>query len=206
MGAREIPPNLTQRLDETPDARFYQVPRLVTHIDDATIAALTEVYRERIPPGARVLDLMSSWVSHLPQDVVYRRVAGLGMNATELDHNPQLTDRTVHDLNASPELPYDEASFDVVLNAVSVQYLTQPVRVFESVARALVPGGQYLVAVSHRLFPTKAIAAWQGLPPQERPRLVASYFDRSEAFEDVAIADRSPTGADPLWIISARRA
>ena len=205
MSEGEIPANLTRRLDESPDADFYSVPRLVAHIDDETIQALTMVYHERIPAGARVLDLMSSWISHLPDDVVYGRVAGLGMNAVELDHNPQLTDRVVHDLNANPELPYEDGCFDAVLNAVSVQYLTQPVAVFRSVARTLAPGGEYLVGVSHRLFPTKAIAAWQGLPPHERPKLVATYFERSEMFEGVTIEDRSPERADPLWIVSGRR-
>ena len=69
------------------DAGFYRQARLVTHIDDATIAALTDFYAEFLPPGSRVLDLMSSWVSHLPEEE-YGRVAGLGMNAEELAANP----------------------------------------------------------------------------------------------------------------------
>jgi len=100
-----LPPELFRRLDESSDAGFYAVPRLVTHIDDATIAALTAFYRERIPAGAHVLDLMSSWVSHLPPDVEYARVAGLGMNGEELARNPRLTERVVQDLNVTPALP-----------------------------------------------------------------------------------------------------
>lgn len=205
MSDPDLPPHLAQRLDESDDALFYGTPRLVTHIDDATIEALTEVYRARIPAGADVLDLMSSWISHLPDDAEYGRIAGHGMNAVELDHNARLTDRVVHDLNADPELPYPEDSFDVVLNAVSVQYLTKPVRVLRSVARTLRPGGEHLIAISHRMFPTKAIHAWQGLAPAERPRLVELYFERSEAFTDIHTEDHSPTGADPLWVVSGRR-
>src|SRR5262245_54675420 len=130
MTQRAFPAEYFRRMDEGADAEFYREPRFVTHIDDATIAALTQVYRELIPPDAAVLDVMSSWVSHLPADVTYRRVAGLGMNRAELARNPRLTDFVVHDLNVTPELPYADDTFDAVVNAVSVQYLTRPVEVF----------------------------------------------------------------------------
>ena len=78
---RVLDPELFRRVDETPDPLFYVEPRLVTHIDDATIDALKQVYREILPEGGRVLDLMSSWISHLPEDVSYARVAGLGMKS-----------------------------------------------------------------------------------------------------------------------------
>ena len=52
------------RYDESPDEEFYGTPRLVTHIDDRAIAAVTQLYRELFPAGGTVLDLMSSWVSH----------------------------------------------------------------------------------------------------------------------------------------------
>jgi hypothetical protein len=89
---------------------------------DATIARLTEVYRRTLPAGGAILDVMTSWVSHLPPEVTYGRVAGLGMNRVELEHNPRLTDRAVQDLNTTPELPYPDATFDAVVNAVSIQY------------------------------------------------------------------------------------
>src|SRR5262249_45953197 len=108
MAGRAFPDEYFQRMDETPDADFYREPRFVTHIDDATIAALTPIYRELIPPGAAVLDLMSSWVSHLPDEVTSERVAGLGMNREELAGNRRLTDFVVHDLNVVGELPYLE--------------------------------------------------------------------------------------------------
>jgi SAM-dependent methyltransferase len=203
---RPFPGHFFLRQDESSDALFYSEPRFVTHIDDATIAALTDLYRALIPAGADVLDLMSSWVSHLPADVPYARVAGLGMNAEELARNVQLTDFVVHDLNRDPELPYPTASFDVVLNAVSVQYLTHPVEVFASVARVLRPGGLALVACSHRMFPTKAVAVWQSLAPGDRVRLVASYFALAGGFDEPRLIDGSPPGADPLWVIAAHRA
>ena len=145
-------------------------------------------------------------MSHLPEDVTFGRVAGLGMNAHELERNPRLTDFAVHDLNAAPRLPYADASFDALLCAVSVQYLTRPVEVFADAARVLRPGGRALVALSHRCFPTKAIRAFHVVPPQARPRLVAEYFARAGGFAPAEVLDRSPDGADPLWIVAARTA
>jgi SAM-dependent methyltransferase len=202
-----FPPGFFDRIDESDDALFYALPRFVVHIDDATIASLTQAYRELLPPSAEVLDLMSSWVSHLPEDVAFGRVAGLGMSAEELARNPRLTDYTVHDLNADPRLPYADASFDALLCAMSVQYLTLPTRVFAEASRVLRPGGRALVSLSHRCFPTKAIRAFHVISPAERPRLVAEYLVRAGGFEPPEILDRSPHGgADPLWIVSARRA
>ena len=180
------------------------MPRLVNHIDDATIAELGKVYAELLPAGAAVLDLMSSWVSHLP-DLPYERVFGLGMNAEELAANPRLNEWLVQDVNREPELPYPDASFDAVLNAVSIQYLTRPIEVYASVARVLRPGGIAIVATSHRLFPTKAIRGWQALSPDDRKRLVAHYLERAGGFTPAQILDRLPPASDPLWIIWSRR-
>lgn len=200
-----FPPDFFRRMDESPDGDFYRDPRFVTHIDDATIAALTQVYRELIPADGCVLDLMSSWVSHLPPEVRYVRVTGLGMNRLELERNPRLTDFAVHDLNATPELPFADESFDAVVNAVSIQYLTRPVGVFTSVRRVLRPGGIHIVATSHRLFPTKAVAVWQSIEPEERLRLVGAYFQFARGWDEPCILDRSPANADPLWVVYATR-
>lgn len=200
-----LPPHFFLRQDMSSDRFFYESPRLVNHMDDATSEALTGLYRELVPPDARVLDLMSSWVSHLPPERSFARVAGLGMNAEELEANPALTERVVHDLNADPALPYEDASFDVALCAVSVQYLTEPVDVFREVGRVLAPGGLLLVSFSHRLFPTKAVAIWQQLGPQDRVRLIATYLGLAGGFAEPVFLDRSPQGADPLWVVGAQR-
>jgi len=64
----ELPRAFFDRQDETDDAHFYSTPRFVVHIDAETITALTQVYRELLPQQGAILDLMSSWVSHLPED------------------------------------------------------------------------------------------------------------------------------------------
>ena len=203
--AMPFPPHFFQREDTSADRFFYEEPRLVTHIDDTTIEALTGLYRDTLAPGSRVLDLMSSWVSHLPPEVEYSRVAGLGMNAAELRANPRLTDHEVRDLNADPTLPYEDASFDAVVCAVSVQYLTRPIEVFAEVSRVLTPGGLCLVAFSHRMFPTKAVAVWKSLGAEDRVRLVATYLALAGGLGEPLVIDRSPGGADPLWAVVARR-
>lgn len=193
------------RMDEAPDAEFYRQPRFVNHIDAATISALTEFYEDFVPAGSDVLDLMSSWVSHLPKTTEYQRVAALGMNAAELEANPQASEFCVHDLNAEPELPYSDQSFDRALIAVSIQYLIQPVEVLTSVARVLRDDGAICIAMSHRLFPTKAIAAFHRLSPNERVKLVSNYLSLA-GFERVEFINASPENADPLWLVLGRKA
>jgi len=200
-----FPPSFFDRQDENDDATFYAQPRFVEHIDAPTIAALTQVYRELLPPGGAVLDLMSSWVSHLPDEMSFERITGLGMNTLELERNSRLTQYVAQDLNQQPELPFAAASFDAIINAVSLQYLTQPVAVFRSCARVLRPRGVHVIALSHRCFPTKAIRAWLELPPMQRLGVVCAYFERAGGYDSASIWDRSPLEADPLWIVWARR-
>ena len=61
-----LPPAAFTRHDESPDELFYSFPRKVVHIDDGAIAALGQLYAEVLPPGGRILDVMSSWRSHSP--------------------------------------------------------------------------------------------------------------------------------------------
>lgn len=73
---KELPTHWFERADNNPDEDFYIAPRLVAHIDPETISALTAFYRVFIPAHSNVLDLMSSWISHLPLDLVLGRVSG----------------------------------------------------------------------------------------------------------------------------------
>lgn len=201
-----LPDQFFARQDESADENFYEAPRFTTHIDDATITALTQYYREVLLPGQRLLDLMSSWISHLPAEVRYGHVAGLGMNAAELAANERLDEFQVQNLNDNPALPWDDASFDAVLIAVSVQYLIRPFEVFAEIGRVLAPDGRCIVAMSHRLFPTKAIYAFHVMSAADRCRLVGAYMIRSGRFGNIESLDRSPANADPLWIVTGRAA
>jgi len=200
MDENVFPEEYFRRADESPDGNFYLAPRFVAHIDPETIKALTQFYREFVPLKADVLDLMSSWISHLPEDQTLGRVAGLGMNEEELVGNARLTEYLVHDLNRDHELPYAPSSFDRVLISVSIQYLVKPVEVLSSVRSVMRPEGQIAIAMSHRCFPTKAIAAFHSLSPRERVELVSAFLFEA-GFEEIRFVDQSPATGDPLWIV-----
>jgi hypothetical protein len=198
VGAIEVHDPVPQvwfdRIDPSPDPLFYSAPRLVNHIDGATIAALSDYYREVLPPGGALLDLMSSWVSHLPR--TWRsRASRARMNCEELVANPRLTEHCVHDLNTYPALPYASESFDAVLCAVSVQYWSGRSRCSPRSAGAAARRRVSIVAMSHRCFPTKAVRAFHVLPRDGRFELVATYHALADGFEKAACIDRSPRPA-----------
>ena len=198
-----LPPQAFARRDESPDQEFYRFERLVTHIDAGAVAAVTQLYRQFFPADGAVLDLMSSWVSHLPPEVTYGRVAGLGMNARELAHNPRLTDQLVQNLNEQPHLPYGDAEFDAAGICVSVQYLTRPADVFLELARVLRPGAPLVVTFSNRCFPDKAVYAWQVLDDNGHVALVQQYFAAAN-FGPTEVFAHRPKGGDPLYGVVGR--
>ncbi|HEX6211478.1 MAG TPA: methyltransferase domain-containing protein [Methylomirabilota bacterium] len=199
------PPGAYAREDESPDERFYGVPRRVVHIDEAAIASLGRLYADVLPGGGRLLDLMSSWRSHLPAGVGAREVVGVGLNAEEMADNPQLTRALVHDVNRDPALPLGDAEFNGAMCAVSIQYVIHPVRLFREVGRVLKPGAPFVVSFSNRCFPTKAVAVWLGSTDQQHVELVRSYFEAAGGWRDVEEVDRSPDGnGDPLYAVWAR--
>ena len=200
-----LPATAYTRDDESPDERFYDVPRKVVHIDDDAIAALGGLYAEVLPTGGRLLDLMSSWRSHLPSGLRAAEVIGLGLNAEEMADNPQLTRHVVHDVNREPHLPFDEASFDGATCAVSIQYVTHPLRLLREVRRVLRPGAPFVVSFSNRCFPTKAVAVWLDTTDEQHLTLVRAYFEAAGGWTDVTSEDRSPGGdANPLYAVWAR--
>lgn len=194
-----FPPGFFDRSDERDDAEFYGPPRLVHHIDYAAIAAVSAYYDE-VGVAGDVLDLMSSWVSHLPAPP--RHLTVLGMNTAELEANPWAHERVVHDLNTDPRLPFADASFDTAVCTVSVDYLTRPVAVFAEVGRVLRPGGRFAVTFSNRCFPTKAVRGWLATDDAGHQRIVAAYFRASGVFDE-PVAERRPSRGDPLFAVSA---
>ncbi len=168
-----------------PDTEFYRNPRFVDHIDRTASERIEQLYARLVPAGGRVLDLMASWKSHLPGALALDEVVGLGMNREELDANPLLGDRRVHDLNLSPALPFDDAAFDAVVCTVSVEYLTEPVQVFAEVNRVLRLGGRFVVTFSNRWFPPKVVRVWEDIHEFERPGLVLEYLLKAGGYRDL---------------------
>ena len=192
------------REDESSDERFYVMPRKVVHIDDGAIAALGRLYADVLPADGRLLDLMSSWRSHLPSGFRARELVGLGMNAEEMADNPQLTAHVVHDVNREARLPFGDAEFDGAMCAVSIQYVVHPLRLVREIRRILRFGAPFVVSFSNRCFPTKAVAVWLDTTDEQHVRLVQGYFKAAGGFDDVTAEDRSPGRGDPLYAVWAR--
>ncbi len=202
-----LPEQYFRRYDESDDKQFYLYPRLTAHIDDAAIAAVGRLFAETFPPNGVILDLMSSYRSHFPAELPVKRLIGLGLNAEEMQQNPQLDEHIVHDLNREPQLPFESNCFDGVVCTVSVQYLVRPVEVFAEVGRILRPGAPFVVCFSNRCFPSKAVQIWVSTSEAQRMQLVQMYFRQAGCFEDVRVFDRSPRKwfSDPLYAVVGRR-
>lgn len=201
-----LPPAAFARDDEALDPAFYGSPRKVVHIDDGAIAAVGRLYADVLPAGGRLLDLMSSWRSHLPEGFRAGGVVGLGLNAEEMVENPQLASHVVHDLNRDPRLPLGNEEFDGAMCAVSIQYLIHPVLVFREVGRVLRQGAPFVVTFSNRCFPTKAVAVWLDSTDQQHLALVRAYFEAARGWVDLRVEDRSLGGdGDPLYAVWARK-
>ena len=201
----ELPPDAFLKQDGGDDADFYAPARLVTHIDEAATRALTDYYRAILPAGGVLLDLMSSWVSHLPIEVAFNEVIGQGMNAEELNTNPRLSRSFVQDLNRNPILPLATESCDAALCCVGVQYLQRPLEVFAEISRVLRPGAPLIVSFSNRCFPTKAVSIWRSLDTRGHAALVGLYLERT-GFRDIsAEVLRDGSKSDPLIAVTGRR-
>jgi SAM-dependent methyltransferase len=206
-----FPPGFFDRADPTPDGAFYASARLVTHIDEGAIAAVGALYAD-LDVSGDVLDLMGSWVSHFLEPP--RTLTVLGMNDVELASNPQATATVVHDLNADPRLPFDDASFDDAVCCVSVDYLIEPIAVFREVLRVLRPGGRFVCTFSNRCFPTKAIRGWITSSDEQHCAIVATYFREAShaavldgrAWEEPVVDTRVAARpfVDPLFAVWSR--
>ncbi|NDJ53835.1 MAG: class I SAM-dependent methyltransferase [Chloroflexi bacterium] len=210
MADLSLPPDYFARQDPSPDEVFYKVPRKVVHIDDHAVQAVRQLFSELLPSQGVYLDLMSSWRSHLPGELKPSHVIGLGMNAEEMLDNPQLDAHIVHNLNREPSLPFDDNSFDAAICTVSVQYLTQPIVVFQEVRRVLKPGALFVVSFSNRCFPSKAVAIWLNSSSRQHIELVSGYFEQAGGWSDIqhrAVEGQSSLfrRPDPLYSVWATK-
>ena len=200
-------PEMFERLDDSEDERFYEAARKVVHIDESAIAAVGDFIGTAFAPNSVLLDLMSSWRSHLPEGFQKQRLVGLGMNAEEMADNPDLDDYVVHNLNVDPVLPFEDDLFHGAMVTVSIQYMIKPLEVFAEVCRILKPGAPFAVFFSNRMFPTKAIRVWRVIRDAGKRELVEKYFQVTEGFEEPLFYDVSPNpgASDPLYVVCARK-
>ena len=202
-----LPHGALTKLDDEADEIFYEPPRLVCHIDEGAIAALTGFYRNLLPPNGVLLDLMSSWVSHLPPEIAYKEVVGHGMNAAELAANPRLNRWFVQNLNRETSLPLADASLDAAMICVSIQYLQQPIVVLREIARVLRPGAPLVISFSNRCFWTKAVAIWRSLDDDGHVHLVEHYLRQAglARIDTHRLAEWVEDVSDPIFAVVGRR-
>ncbi len=209
-------PEQRQKLDGGNDREFYTTPRFVTHVDVGFIDRLTSLYRDRLTPQMRVFDMMSSWVSHLPDEMTFEDVEGHGLNEQELAKNPRFNHYFVRDLNQDLKLPLTDNSFDAVLNTVSVQYLQYPEAIFAEIYRILKPNGIAIFSFSNRMFYNKAIAAWRDASESDRVELVKGYFQSVPGFSQPEVVSHISNvpdmfrllgmgGGDPFYAVIAHK-
>ncbi|MEO1377263.1 MAG: class I SAM-dependent methyltransferase [Cyanobacteria bacterium J06635_10] len=212
----QLRPNQRMKLDDANDNLFYELPRFVTHVDDGFIQQLTDLYRQRLQPHTRIFDMMSSWVSHLPEEMEFSYIEGHGLNSEELARNPRFNHYFIQNLNENPKLPQKDQEFDAVLNCVSVQYLQYPEAIFTEIHRILKPGGVAIFSFSNRMFFQKAIQVWRDSSEAGRVKLVKSYFQSVSGFtppEVVVNQSSVPNflqwlgvgGGDPFYAVIAHR-
>ena len=205
-----------RKLDTGNDREFYDVPRFVTHVDGGFIDRLTNLYHDRLTPNTRIFDMMSSWVSHLPDDIQFEHIYGHGLNGEELAKNPRLDEYFVQNLNQDQKIPLADASVDAVLNTVSVQYLQYPEAIFAEVYRILKPDGIAIFSFSNRMFYHKAIEAWRDGSENDRVELVKGYFKSVPGFsepESIVHVSQVPdflrmvgiSGGDPFYAVIAKK-
>jgi SAM-dependent methyltransferase len=203
-----------ERSDQQDDSLFYTAPRLVGHIDSQAGSMLRAIYTRFLSKTDKILDLMSSIDSHLPQGFDLK-ATGLGLNPVELRKNPDLNNHVVHDLNATGLLPFSDNSFDAVLCSLSIEYLTAPRTIVKEINRVLVPGGKILISFSNRWFPPKVTALWLELHDFERMGLILDYLIENDNFTKLSTFsvrnwprpadDRHAAelaGSDPVFVVA----
>jgi SAM-dependent methyltransferase len=207
-------PDQRIKIDGTDDKLFYSFPRFVTHVDEGFIQQLTDLYSQRLKSNTRIFDMMSSWVSHLPENIKFSYVEGHGLNAEELGRNRRLDGYFVQNLNENLQLPLKDRDFDAVINCVSVQYLQYPEAIFSEIHRILKPGGLAIISFSNRMFYQKAIQAWRDGSEISRVELVKSYFASVPGFSPPEVITRASgvpnffqwlgaSGGDPFYAVIA---
>lgn len=190
-------------IDPLPARRDAEPPRPL--VDHGAITAVTELYREMLPARGAILDLMSGWMSHLPPEICYARVVGVGPDGEELAQNPFLDEWRVQDLNREPRLPFADGEFDGAAMCAALHHMTRPGEVIREVGRVLKPGAPLVVSLSSRFVQRPGIACWRLLDDTGHLCLLAHHFAEAGNWTDVRCLDRTPPGGGaPLYAVIGR--
>ena len=195
------------------DEIFYQQPRFVHHLSDSFRNRLTSLYSEYLLNHHIILDLMSSWVSHLPSNISYKKVIGHGMNETELSSNERLDRFFVQNLNKKQNMPIEDSSVDVGLIVAGWQYLQYPEKVSLELSRVIKSDSLLIISFTNRAFWTKAPNIWTYSSEEKRIEYVTSVLTcngwRIEKILNEKTQDKKLFGfysseSDPFYSVIAR--
>ncbi len=199
-----VPTTAFSAVDPPPDPTFAGDVSF-DRIDTVALAAVTNLYREVLPAGGAILDVMSGWVPHLPPESPFRRVVGVGIDQCALLENPFLDEWRVQDLNRNATLPFGAGEFDGATICGAIQYLRRPGEVIRDIGRVLRPDAPLVVTFSNRCLATKAIACWCLLDEAGHLCQIAQRFAEAGNWADIRCIDRTPPGGgQPLYAVIGR--
>tara|TARA_B000000475_G_C15911937_1_gene412939 strand:- start:230 stop:880 length:651 start_codon:yes stop_codon:yes gene_type:complete len=195
------------------DEIFYQQPRFVHHLSDSFRNRLTSLYSEYLLNHHIILDLMSSWVSHLPSNISYKKVIGHGMNEAELSSNERLDRFFVQNLNKKQNMPIEDSSIDVGLIVAGWQYLQYPEKVSLELSRVIKSDSLLIISFTNRAFWTKAPNIWTYSSEEKRIEYVTSVLTSNgwriekilnEKTQDKKLFGFYSSESDPFFSVIAR--
>jgi len=199
--------------DISDDEIFYQQPRFVHHLSDSFRNRLTSLYSEYLLNHQIILDLMSSWVSHLPSNISYKKVIGHGMNEAELSSNERLDRFFVQNLNKKQNMPIEDSSVDVGLIVAGWQYLQYPEKVSLELSRVIKSDSLLIISFTNRAFWTKAPNIWTYSSEEKRIEYVTSVLTSNgwriekilnEKTQDKKLFGFYSSESDPFFSVIAR--
>ena len=199
--------------DISDDEIFYQQPRFVHHLSDSFRTRLTSLYSEYLLNHHIILDLMSSWVSHLPTNIRYKKVIGHGMNQAELSSNERLDSFFVQNLNKKQNMPIEDSSIDVGLIVAGWQYLQYPEKVSLELSRIIKSDSLLIISFTNRAFWTKAPNIWTYSSEEKRIEYVTSVLTSNgwriekilnEKTQDKKLFGFYSSESDPFFSVIAR--
>ena len=199
--------------DISDDEIFYQQPRFVHHLSDSFRNRLTSLYSEYLLNHHIILDLMSSWVSHLPSQIRYKKVIGHGMNEAELSSNERLDRFFVQNLNKKQNMPIEDSSVDVGLIVAGWQYLQYPEKVSLELSRVIKSDSLLIISFTNRAFWTKAPNIWTYSSEEKRIEYVTSVLTSNgwriekilnEKTQDKKLFGFYSSESDPFFSVIAR--
>ena len=201
------------KCDISDDEIFYQQPRFVHHLSDSFRNRLTSLYSEYLLNQHIILDLMSSWVSHLPSNISYKKVIGHGMNEAELGSNERLDRFFVQNLNKKQNMPIEDSSVDVGLIVAGWQYLQYPEKVSLELSRVIKSDSLLIISFTNRAFWTKAPNIWTYSSEEKRIEYVTSVLTSNgwriekilnEKTQDKKLFGFYSSESDPFFSVIAR--